>query len=144
MRLPSVLALALAGLVMTAAGAHAERVRLKLRDSCKKSGLVFSGTVTGIKSFSGARFIIDFDVDQVWKGPVKRTTRIYYINDGNIEATQFFVGRRYLICAPKWGLWDFNDPRREPVDVPVPGVDWGFDFDSVKSEVHTLGTARRP
>ncbi len=140
MRFHSVIAFASVALMMTAS-AGAERVLPRLRDYCRKKDLVFSGTVTATRSFSGARLIIDFDVDQVWKGPLKRNARLFRINDG-MEATQFFVGKRYVICAPKWGLWDFNDPRREPLDIP--GVEWAFDFESVKSEVSGLGSARKP
>jgi hypothetical protein len=48
-----------------------------LRESKKHADLMFSGTVTNVRPLTVGRLIVSIDVDQIWKGRLRRATTIY-------------------------------------------------------------------
>jgi hypothetical protein len=120
-----------------------ECARIPLRESRKHAGLMFSGTVTSVQVLTVGRVIVNFDVDQVWEGRLRRATTVYTYMEA--EARPFVKGHRYLVIAPKYALLEFLDKRRDAVEAVGDAVcGWGTPYEEVAHEVATLGRPRVP
>jgi hypothetical protein len=117
-----------------------ECIGVDVRERRRHSDLVFSGTATSDKVFSGGRHIVELDVDAVWKGNLPRRTKLYYFIE-TMCAKPFEPGKRYIVFAPKWGLIDFVDPRRQKLDRPMPG---GWNIAYSQQDAKKLGHSRAP
>jgi hypothetical protein len=131
------------GLAQAAQLDAAECVRIPLRESRKHVGLMFSGTVTSVQVLTVGRVIVNLQVDQVWKGRLRRATTIYTYMEA--EAEPFVKDGRYLITAPKYALLEFLDKRRNAVEaVGDAACGWGTPYEEVAHELATLGRPRVP
>jgi hypothetical protein len=122
-----------------------ECAALSLHYAKKHADLMFSGTVTSVQPLTVGRVIVNLDVDQVWKGRLRRATTIYIYGD-SIEAEPFVKGRRYLVIAPKYLLLEFLDKKRDALEPPPPegSCGWGKAYESVEHELAALGRPRKP
>ena len=121
---------------------EAECSRVPLRDIKRGAHFLFEATVTQEARLSGGRVIADLDVGRVWKGDVRRRSRLFYDIE-SLDTQQFHPGKRYVIYAPWFAVLDFTDPRRVPADVPTGGCGWGRPYEEAQAELPDLGAGKR-
>lgn len=80
---------------------HGDCMRIPLRTAQRHADMMFSGTVTSIEP-TGVGVMLAVDVDQVWKGRVRRVTKIY--QQMNSETRPCEAGRRYVFVAPNYAV----------------------------------------
>jgi hypothetical protein len=122
---------------------RAECVSISLRESGRRADLMFSGTVTSIHPEPCCGLTVTINVDQVWKGRVRRTTTIY--TRVGSEAARLEERRRYLFITPKFLLLEFLNKQRATLDVPgAETCGWWRSYESAERELITLDRPHGP
>ena len=134
--------LILAASLLGSEAVRADCVRLALPHAKLGAHFVFEATVTKAMALSGGRNIVDLNVGRVWKGEVRRHSKLFYDIE-TIETQRLEVGRRYVVFAPWFAFLDFTDVRRVGADAPYASCGWGVPLEGLEAELPTLGRPKR-
>ena len=120
---------------------RAECFYVPLRVRKQAADLVFSGTVASVQVLpDGAA--VTFDVDQVWKGRLRRRT-VIYTQRPVPESPGYRRGQRYVVLAPNYALRDFVDQPHEP-DMSSGACGWNVPYEGAERELPSLGRPHEP
>jgi hypothetical protein len=158
--------LCLAATSVSVARADCAVITPKVRLEMPSTELFFSGTVVEIVPVSDAGYRATFDVDRVWKGPVRERVDIY-ASGLVVDAPRFHQGETYVVVAQRLtddvarkrvGLQPLSETRATPGELRKSGGEFAAAACSqamassngagiladVEAVIRELGPGRRP